>query len=107
MVERDDLQLSGALKNFELCYELAWKPLKKIADTGGKRIAAPRDAFQFGYELGLISNDKIWIEMIKDRNEAVHAYDRSNAEAIFARVKSNYIDEFEQLLNGIEKLHDR
>ena len=50
--------------------------------------------FQFGFELGVIKNDKTWITMIHDRNETVHLYDRSNAEAVFANVKAVYLPEF-------------
>jgi len=93
-----DLELSGILKYFELCYELSWKTLKKRGEALGRRIASPREAFQYALEAGIITNESPWIDMIEDRNLSVHVYDRDGAEQIYKKIKARYLAEFEKLV---------
>ncbi len=86
----NDLELTGALKTFEFCYELGWKALQKLAQSQGRPVASPREAFRFALEAGLISEERLWLEMIEDRNLTVQVYDRSAAERIQEKVRSRY-----------------
>lgn len=94
----DDLQLTGAVKCFELCYEQSWKLIQKKAAQDGKRINSPREAFQHAFQSGWIQNDQHWIQMIDDRNLAVHTYDRETAETVWMSVQEHGLIEFETLL---------
>ena len=94
----DDLQPTGAVKCFEVCYELSWKLIQKMAAEDGKRINSPREAFQHAFQSGWIKNDQNWIQMIADRNLAVHTYDRETAKTVWDSVQEHGISEFQTLL---------
>lgn len=90
--ELSDLELAGAIQNFEFSYELSWKTLQKYGDSLGRKIVSPREAFQFALEAGYIQDEKLWLEMIEDRNETVHTYDQTNAERIWKEIKKFYFN---------------
>ncbi|MBI3017725.1 MAG: nucleotidyltransferase substrate binding protein [Deltaproteobacteria bacterium] len=98
-----ELELAGAIQNFEFCYELLWKTLQKHASTLGRRIITPREAFQFAHQAGLIEDEKLWLNMIEDRNETVHTYDQTNAEHVYQEIKNRYFPAF---LDIFKKLSD-
>lgn len=98
-----DLEMSGAIQNFEFTFELAWKTLKKRGEGLGRLIPTPREAFSYALAAGFISDDQLWVEMIRDRNRTVHAYDRAEADAILARVRADYFAALGGLLDGLKK----
>lgn len=102
LAELSNLELSGAIKNFELCFELAWKILRKRGEAEARRVATPREAFQLGLELGLIHDEGLWLKIIEDRNQTVHVYDREAAQIIFDRIRSKYLLAFEGLVLRFE-----
>lgn len=97
------LELAGAIQNFEFCYELSWKTLKKYGEPQGRRITSPRDAFQYAYESEFITEEKVWLDMIEDRNRTTHTYDLTTAKRVFHQVKENYFFAFEELFNKLNK----
>lgn len=101
-----DLELAGAIQNFEFSYELSWKTLQKYGASLGRKIVSPREAFQFALEAGHINDEKLWLDMIEDRNETVHTYDRDSAERIFKEIKGRYFQALSKLYNNLEKILD-
>ena len=99
-----ELERAGAIQNFEFCYELLWKTLQKYGTTIGRRIVSPREAFQFAYQAGLIQNEKLWLDMIEDRNETVHTYDQASAERVFQEIKKRYYPAFLDITLELSKL---
>lgn len=99
-----ELELAGAIQNFEFSYELSWKTLQKYGASLGRKIVSPREAFQFSLEAGQISDEKLWLDMIEDRNETVHTYDRDSAERIFKEIKDRYFQALSKLYNNLEKI---
>ena len=91
------LSLDGALKRFEFTFETAWKAVKKFLLVEGFDCVSPRDCLKKAFQSGYIKNEKIWLDMIKDRNLSSHIYDEKDAKAIYDRVKQNYESEFEKL----------
>ncbi|WP_281169080.1 HI0074 family nucleotidyltransferase substrate-binding subunit [Thermoanaerobacter thermocopriae] len=45
-VAKDDLDIDGTIKRFELCYELAWKLMKEYLADLGIIVKSPREAFK-------------------------------------------------------------
>lgn len=99
-----NLELAGAIQSFEFCYELAWKTLQKHAGSLGRRIVSPREAFQYAFEAGYIQNEKVWLDMIEDRNETVHTYDQTTAKRIFKEVKERYFLAFADLHQKLARI---
>lgn len=85
-----ELEMAGAIQNFELCYEVCWKTLKKMAEAEGRSVASPRKAFQYAFEAQFISKETVWVEMINDRNRTTHIYDQATAEEVFKHIRKNY-----------------
>ncbi len=90
----------SAIKRFELTYELARKSVQKYLREKDIIAIAPRDCFMEAFHLGLIKDNPKWLQMIKDRNNAVHTYNESLAKEIYSKI-SAYIVLFEELKNAL------
>ena len=86
----DDLYIDGAIKRFELCYELSWKLIKEYLSDVGIICNNPRDCFRGAFANGLIDNEESWLKMIEDRNYLVHTYTFERSREIFERIKNSY-----------------
>lgn len=87
----DEMIKEGLIQRFEYTHELAWNVMKDYAifqgnpDVGGSRDAA-REAFQ----LNLVSDGKIWMDMIGSRNKTSHTYNEETAEEIYSKIINEY-----------------
>jgi nucleotidyltransferase substrate binding protein (TIGR01987 family) len=99
----DDLQIDGAIKRFELCYELSWKLMKLWLEDKGIICKTPRDCFKQAFINELINDETAWMRMIDDRNILVHTYTGEESRDVFLNVKQVYIHSFEHLHNKIAK----
>ncbi len=102
----DDLEIDGAIKRFELCYELSWKLIKEYLSDSGIICNNPRDCFKYAYQNELINSDEIWLKMINDRNLLVHTYTREESREIFERIKNDYLGSFQELLKICENYNE-
>jgi nucleotidyltransferase substrate binding protein (TIGR01987 family) len=80
----------AAIQRFEFCIELFWKVLKKICILEGVPVNSPRGTLQAAYQINLISNEKLWLDMLEDRNLTSHTYKQSLAKEIYQNIKSHY-----------------
>lgn len=80
---RSDLEKAGAIQGFEICYELAWKTMKRILAFRGIEVASPRETFRQAALEKLIHHPDAWFEFIRKRNMTVHIYNKKTAEEIF------------------------
>jgi len=88
---------AGAIKLFELTYELSWKVLKKhLEDKEGVITKSPRDAINEAYRVGLIKNETLWLEIIRVRNVSAHVYDEEGMEPVIKKLPG-FLKEFEGL----------
>lgn len=93
---KSDLEKSGAIKHFELCYELTWKTLKRILGHRGIETNSPKETFRVAAAERLIDNVEKWYTFVELRNMTVHVYKHELAEEVFAALP-NFIKEFEKL----------
>lgn len=90
----------GILQRFEFTHELAWNTLRNYLEyEGHQNITGSRSATRLAFNLGLITNGQIWMDMIESRNRTVHAYDEKLLEQEYRKVRDSYADCFEQLLH--------
>lgn len=103
--ELSDAELAGLIKHFELAYEISWKLLQKMAQSQGRHIASPRESFRFALEAGLIdlSDEQQWLDMIEDRNLAVHIYSQEQALELRAPIRDTYRILFGKLIAQASK----
>ena len=64
----------------------------------------PRTIFKKAYVNNLISDDKVWINLLEDRNSTSHIYNESMAEEIADRIKNQYVAAISELIDNLEKL---
>ena len=105
---RDELDRDGVIQRFEFTFELLWKALKIYLEHQGIIVKTPRDSFVEAFKIGLFNDEKIFLDMMEDRNSTSHIYDKETSKKIFNRIKNNYASEItkliEQLKLTIEKL---
>ena len=100
-----DRDRAGVIQAFKFTFEQAWKSIQKVASSQGSQVANPKSSFQYAMQNGWIDqeNEKIWLNMIKDRNLTSHTYQEDYAKSVLKNITENYIDEFESLLTRLEK----
>lgn len=98
----DELQRDGIIQRYEFTFELAWKTLKEVfEDEGLVGLNSPKTVLREAYSSGLIDDEKIWLDMLVDRNATSHIYSQSNAIEICKRIKEIYIYKLEGLKDKI------
>jgi len=82
-----DYILDATIQRYEFVFELYWKTLKHLLALEGLETASPRDILKKAYQLGLIQDDQLWLEMMVDRNLTSHTYKEALAREVYARIK--------------------
>ena len=94
--------LSGIIKDYEIVYELGWKTLKIFLEMQGNETGPAKDVFSKAYQLRRLDDQNVWLQMIDDRNLAVHTYDEKLANALCDRIRSRYVPAFQELLKTLK-----
>lgn len=76
----------SAIQRFEFTFELLWKSLKAYAEESGVEAYSPRDTFRTAFQLGLLREDRPWLQMLEDRNLTSHTYNEVTAETIYSHL---------------------
>lgn len=82
--------IDSTIQRFEFTFELFWKHLKRLAVYSGRDPKTPRETLQEAYSFGWIDGEKIWLEMMNDRNSMSHIYKEELADHIYANIKRYY-----------------
>jgi nucleotidyltransferase substrate binding protein (TIGR01987 family) len=87
----DDILKEGLIQRFEYTHELAWNVIKDfLEDAGNANIYGSRDATRAAFAAGLIAEGEVWMDMIKSRNQTSHTYNEATADAIYAKIITEY-----------------
>lgn len=95
--------VEATLQIFEYAFELYWKLLKKICQEEGLEANSPRSVFQQAYAAKLIDDERVWLEMIEDRNLTSHTYRQPVADEIYGHCEKYS----KVMINTYEKLQTR
>lgn len=80
--------VDATIQRFEFSIELFWKALKKkLLYDYGVDAQSPKTVLQQAYINQLISDEKIWLDMLKDRNLTSHTYNQELALEIYYRIQ--------------------
>lgn len=91
----DEIIKEGLIHRFEYTHELAWNVMKDYAFyQGNTNIGGSRDATREGFQLNLITNGAIWMDMIASRNKTSHTYNESTADEIYKKIVADYYPAF-------------
>jgi nucleotidyltransferase substrate binding protein (TIGR01987 family) len=103
--EFTELELQGVIQAFEVSQELSWKVMKDFLEEQGKTdLFGSKNAVREAFNVGLISNGDIWLEMIKTRNMTSHIYDENEVKIILIEILSKYYPVFLEFENKMKKL---
>lgn len=98
----NELEEQGLIQSFEYTHELAWKTLADfIKDSGNIEIYGSKDVNREAFNLGLINNGEIWVDMIVSREVAIDSYDENIRVDIVAKIKDIYYKQFIILENKL------
>ncbi len=83
----------GVIQRFEFTFELAWKSLKEyMADQGSTaQLQFPKQVLKEAYSAGIISDERVWVDMLSSRNITSHIYDDKQASAVMADIQSRFL----------------
>ncbi len=101
---KDELEEDGAIQRFEFTFELFWKALKMFLRYKGIEARTPRDVFKEAFKLEWLADEKLFLDMLEDRNKTSHVYEKETSREIFVRIKDNYVFAVEEVL---EKMKDK
>ena len=103
---KDDIIRGSLIQRFEFTYELTHKTLREFMKYLGVTLenSFPRSIYKKAYVNNLISNDKVWISLLEDRNSTLHIYSEDLADEIANRIVNEYVDAIGELVNNLEKL---
>ncbi|MBC9784112.1 nucleotidyltransferase substrate binding protein [Heliobacterium chlorum] len=100
----NDYIYDAVIRRFEFTYEVAWKLMKLTLEYKGiVEARSPRDVFREAFAVGIIKNGDVWFKMLTDRNLTSHTYDQETAIAIYHRIKDDYFETLNLLIEQIER----
>lgn len=100
----DEMIKEGIIQRFEYTHELAWNVMKDYAEyQGNSNIGGSRDATREAFQLKLITNGHLWMDMISSRNKTSHTYNEETANEIYNKILKVYYPAFIEFKNTMEE----
>ncbi len=99
----DEMIKEGLIQRFEYTHELAWNVMKDYAKfQGNPDVGGSRDATREAYQLNLVSDGNVWMEMIGSRNKTSHTYNEETADEIYSKIINEYYPAFVEFHRNME-----
>lgn len=103
----DDELRDACIQRFEYTYELSFKMLRRHLEMTSDNpqevdAYAFRDVIRIGAEKGLVTHVEAWFDYREARNQTSHAYDREEAEGVYAMIPA-FADDAQDLLDHLQK----
>lgn len=92
-----DMDRAAVVQAFEFTFETFWKAFKKVVEAEGQAAPFPRTAIAGALQLGVIDNEDLWLDMIRDRNQTSRVYNENVSKAIYANITSRYVKAFQDV----------
>lgn len=100
----DEIVKEGLIQRFEYTHELAWNVMKDYAQyQGNTDVGGSRDATREAFQLQLIAEGKLWMDMIGSRNKSSHTYNEDTAEEIYGKILKSYFPALLEFQSTMEK----
>jgi nucleotidyltransferase substrate binding protein (TIGR01987 family) len=101
--ELDRVELQALIKSFELSYETGWNLMKVWLEYHGTPgITGSRDAIRKAFNVGLLSDGSIWMEMLQTRNRTAYTYNESVAREVAQQILEKYYSALHDLLDTMD-----
>ncbi len=103
----DEILKEGLIQRFEYTHELAWNVMRDYERYQGlQNISGSRDAVREAFQIGLITDGSVWMDMISSRNRTSHTYDEATAESIYSKIINQYYPVFLSFADKMETLKE-
>lgn len=100
----DEIIKEGLIQRFEYTHELAWNVMKDYATyQGNTTVGGSRDATREAFQLQLMSNGAVWMDMIGSRNKTSHTYNEATADEIYLKILNDYFPAFLEFKKSMEQ----
>ena len=99
-----ELECDGVIQRFEFTFELLWKSLKIFLSDQGIKVQTPKESLREAFKINWLEEEKVFLDMLTDRNKTSHIYDQSEAQEIFAHIKDHYVDAIMNVLLLLKNL---
>lgn len=101
-----NLAIAGAIQNFEFCFELGWKMLKRqleheLANADELDTMSFKALIRVGAERGLIDEPDAWFTYRLMRNLTSHTYKADKAREVYAGLEA-FAQSCQRLLTQLE-----
>ena len=107
LTELNELEEQGLIQAFEYTHELAWNVLKDyLTAKGHLNIHGSRDATRAAFKLDIIQDGETWMDMIRDRNQASHTYNKDTAQRIVSNIRHRFAPLFSALKITLQQFED-
>lgn len=103
---KNEIIRDSLIQRFEFTYELTHKTMKEFMKYLGVTLenSFPRTIFKKAYVNNLISDDKVWINLLEDRNSTSHIYNENLTNEVADRIIKYYVNAIGELVQNLEKL---
>lgn len=103
---KDEIVRDSLIQRFEFTYELTHKTLKEAMKYLGVTLenSFPRTIYKKAYVNNLISDDKVWINLLEDRNATSHIYNEDLSDEIANRIVKYYVKAIGELIDNLEQV---
>ncbi len=101
-----NVELTGLVGLYEICFEQSWKMMKELLENAGYSESAtgsPRTILKTAFKSGMIKEEQKWLDALQTRNNVAHAYNKDVALDIIDQTKSTFYDLFKRLKIEIEE----
>ena len=105
--ELDDLSKEGLVQRFEYTFELAKNTLKDFIESKGENEKYSRDVLKKAFQLQIITDGEIWLEMLDKRNIMSHTYNKTTFVEVVTVIKEKYFSEIEKLIKFFKKENEQ
>lgn len=101
-----NVEMTGLVGLFEVCFEQSWKAMKELLENHGydsAQTGSPRQIIKTGFQAQMIDDEDMWLSALVSRNNVAHAYNKDIALDIINATKEKYYKMFCELQITMEK----
>ena len=101
-----NVEMTGLVGLFEVCFEQSWKAMKELLEENGfaeSRTGSSKMILKTAYQAGMIQDEELWLDALASRNNVAHSYNEAIAMDIISQTKERYFGMFEKLVEIVEK----
>ena len=101
-----NVEMSGLVALYEICFEQAWKAMKEILEQQGfaeEKTGSPKIVLKTAFAAGMIEDEELWLAALNARNNVAHSYNKEIALDIIHQTKDKFYKMFEKLKKEVDE----